>query len=83
MFRSGDDAAAIVKREGLTQVADTGALERIVDDVLAANPRPVDDFKKGRSAAKGALVGLVMKATQGKANPGLVNSILEEKLSKA
>ena len=48
-----------------------------------ANPRPVDDFKKGRSAAKGALVGLVMKATQGKANPGLVNSILEEKLSKA
>jgi len=83
MFRSGDDAASIVKREGLTQVADTGALERIVDDVLAANPRPVDDFKKGRSAAKGALVGLVMKATQGKANPGLVNSILEEKLSKA
>ena len=82
MFRSGEDAATIVSREGLAQVADTDALERIIDDVLAANPKPVEDFKKGKGAAKGALVGLVMKATQGKANPGLVNQLLQEKLSK-
>ena len=82
MFRSGEDAATIVRREGLTQVADTGALGRIIDDVLAANPKPVDDYKKGKGAAKGALVGLVMKATAGKANPGLVNQLLQDKLSK-
>ncbi len=82
MFRTGDDAAAIVQREGLTQVADAGALERIVDDVLAANPKPVDDYKKGKKAAKGALIGLVMRATQNKANPDLLNKLLEEKLSK-
>jgi aspartyl-tRNA(Asn)/glutamyl-tRNA(Gln) amidotransferase subunit B len=81
MVRSGEDAATIVRREGLTQVADTAALERIVDDVLAANPKPVEDFKKGKGAAKGALVGLVMKATGGKANPGIVNRLLQEKLS--
>jgi aspartyl-tRNA(Asn)/glutamyl-tRNA(Gln) amidotransferase subunit B len=82
MFRSGEDAATIVSREGLAQVADTDALERIIDDVLAANPKPVEDFKKGKGAAKGALVGLVMKATSGRANPGLVNRLLQEKLSK-
>ncbi len=82
MFRTGDDAAAIVQREGLTQVVDAGALERIVDDVLAANPKPVDDYKKGKKAAKGALIGLVMRATQNKANPDLLNKLLEEKLSK-
>jgi len=82
MFRTGDDAAAIVQREGLTQVADAGALERIVDEVLAANPKPVDDYKKGKKAAKRALIGLVMRATQNKANPDLLNQLLEEKLSK-
>jgi aspartyl-tRNA(Asn)/glutamyl-tRNA(Gln) amidotransferase subunit B len=81
MARSGEDAAAIVTREGLTQVADTGALGRVIEEVIAANPRPVDDFRKGKQAAAGALVGLVMKATGGKANPALVNQLLQQKLS--
>jgi aspartyl-tRNA(Asn)/glutamyl-tRNA(Gln) amidotransferase subunit B len=81
MFRSGEDAAAIVRREGLTQVADAGALGRIIDEVIAANPRPIEDYRRGKTAAAKALVGLVMKATGGKANPALVNQILAEKLS--
>jgi aspartyl-tRNA(Asn)/glutamyl-tRNA(Gln) amidotransferase subunit B len=81
MVRSGEDAEAIVAREGLTQVADTAALERIIDEVLAQNPRPVEDFRKGKTAAAKALVGLVMKATGGKANPGIVNRLLQEKLT--
>ncbi len=82
MVRTGEEARAIVEREGLTQVADTEALGRVVDEVLAANPRPVEDYRRGRTAAKTALVGLVMKATGGKANPALVNRLVEEKLTK-
>jgi aspartyl-tRNA(Asn)/glutamyl-tRNA(Gln) amidotransferase subunit B len=80
MFRSGEEARAIVEREGLTQVADAGALAAIVDQVIAQNPRAVADFKAGKTAAAKALVGQVMKATQGKANPGIVNRLVEEKL---
>jgi len=82
MFRTGEDARTIVEREGLTQVADTAALSRIIDEVIAQNPRPVEDYRKGKTVAARALVGLVMKATGGKANPGIVNRLLEEKLSK-
>jgi len=81
MFRSGEDAATIVGREGLTQVADSDALGRVIDEVIAANPRPIEDYRKGKTAAAKALVGLVMKATGGKANPALVNQLLQEKLS--
>jgi len=80
MVASREDAATIVRRDGLTQVADTGALGAVVDQVLAANPRAVADWKKGKAAAKGALVGQVMKATQGKASPAVVNRLLDEKL---
>jgi aspartyl-tRNA(Asn)/glutamyl-tRNA(Gln) amidotransferase subunit B len=83
MLASGEDAATIVAREGLTQVADPAALERVVDEVIAANPRPVEDFRRGKTAAAQALVGLVMKATRGRANPALVNRLLEQKLPKA
>jgi aspartyl-tRNA(Asn)/glutamyl-tRNA(Gln) amidotransferase subunit B len=82
MIRSGQDAPTIVRREGLTQVADAAALGAVVDQVLAANPKAVEDWRRGKKAAAGALVGQVMKATQGKANPGVVNSLLEEKLSR-
>ena len=82
MFRSGEDAPTIVGREGLTQVADTAALEAVVDQVLRANPKAVEDWRRGKKAAAGALVGQVMKATQGKANPSVVNSLLEAKLSQ-
>jgi len=80
MMRSGEPAAAIVTREGLTQVADTGALGTVVDQVLAANPKVVADWKAGKTAAAKALIGQVMKATQGKANPSIVNKLIEEKL---
>jgi aspartyl-tRNA(Asn)/glutamyl-tRNA(Gln) amidotransferase subunit B len=82
MMRSGEPAAAIVNREGLTQVADTGALAAVVDQVLAANPKVVADWKAGKTAAAKALVGQVMKATQGKANPTIVNKLIEEKLPR-
>jgi aspartyl-tRNA(Asn)/glutamyl-tRNA(Gln) amidotransferase subunit B len=83
MLRTGEAADTIVQREGLTQVADVGALAAIVDRVLADNPKPVEDYRRGRAAAAKALMGLVMKATQGKANPAVVTRLLEEKLSDA
>ena len=66
MVASREDAATIVQREGLTQVADTGALGAIVDQVLAANPKAIADWKAGKTAAAKSLVGQVMKATQGR-----------------
>jgi aspartyl-tRNA(Asn)/glutamyl-tRNA(Gln) amidotransferase subunit B len=83
MIRSGEDAETIVRREGLTQVTDTAALAAIIDRIVAENPKPLEDWKKGRKEAAKAYVGLVMKATQGKANPALVNRLLEDKLSKS
>jgi aspartyl-tRNA(Asn)/glutamyl-tRNA(Gln) amidotransferase subunit B len=80
MVRSREDAASIVQREGLTQVADTGALGAIVDQVIAANPKAIADWKAGKTAAAKSLVGQVMKATQGKANPAIVNRLIEERL---
>ena len=71
-----------MKREGLVQVADAGALETVVDQVLAANAGAVEDWKKGKKQSLGFLVGQVMKATQGKANPALVNQLLLDKLPK-
>ena len=80
MVETGEDAAAIVERRGLKQVADTGELGRVVDRVLAENPKVVEDWKAGKKAAMGFLVGQVMKATSGKANPAVVNALLGEKL---
>ena len=82
MYRSGEEAQAIVAREGLRQVADAGALGAVVDQILSAHPKVVDDWKGGKKAAMGFLVGQVMKATGGRANPALVNGLLVEKLSK-
>jgi aspartyl-tRNA(Asn)/glutamyl-tRNA(Gln) amidotransferase subunit B len=82
MFRTGEDAKTIVAREGLTQVADESALAGVIDQVLTANPKAVEDYRKGKTAAAKALVGQVMKATGGRANPALVNRLLEEKLSR-
>jgi aspartyl-tRNA(Asn)/glutamyl-tRNA(Gln) amidotransferase subunit B len=82
MYRSGEDARAIVGREGLTQVADAGELSAVVDQVLAEHAKVVEDWKSGKKAARGFLVGQVMKATAGKASPAVVNSLLDEKLPK-
>jgi len=82
MYRSGEDARSIVSREGLTQVADVSALGSVVDQVLTEHAKVVQDYKAGKKAALGFLVGQVMKLTAGKASPGVVNSLLVEKLSK-
>ncbi|MGE3270985.1 MAG: Asp-tRNA(Asn)/Glu-tRNA(Gln) amidotransferase subunit GatB [Chloroflexota bacterium] len=79
-YRSGKAPGAIVEALGLTQVSDADELASIIDGVIAANPRPVADYKGGKSSAAGRLVGEVMKATRGRANPGLVNQLLRERL---
>jgi aspartyl-tRNA(Asn)/glutamyl-tRNA(Gln) amidotransferase subunit B len=80
MVASREDAATIVAREGLTQMADMGALGAIVEQVIAQNPKAIADWKAGKTAAAKSLVGQVMKATQGKANPAMVNQLIEAKL---
>lgn len=81
MFASGKSPEQIVKEKGLTQISDEGALLGIIDQILAANPKSVEDFRSGKGQAIGFLVGQVMKATKGQANPGLVNKLLQERLS--
>jgi aspartyl-tRNA(Asn)/glutamyl-tRNA(Gln) amidotransferase subunit B len=76
----GGDADAIIAARGLTQISDQGALERVVDEVLAANAAMVAEFRAGKEKAFNALVGQAMKATKGKANPAQVNAILRRKL---
>ncbi|EEG76367.1 Asp-tRNA(Asn)/Glu-tRNA(Gln) amidotransferase subunit GatB [Dethiobacter alkaliphilus] len=80
MFASGKMPADIVKEKGLVQITDEGAIAAIVDQVIADNPKPVDDYKSGNEKAIGFLVGQVMKLSKGKANPGLANKLLKEKL---
>src|SRR5207248_2620379 len=80
MFDTGESPAAIVREKGLAQVSDTSAIEKLCADVIAANPGPVSDFKKGKAAALNFLKGQVMKLSKGKANPNLVGEILERKL---
>ncbi len=70
----------IIERKGLKQITDSGAIEKIVDEVLAANPQQVADYKGGKEKAFNSLVGQVMKATKGKANPAQVNELLKKKL---
>jgi len=74
------DIDFIIEEHGFRQISDSGAIEKIVDQVLAANPRSVEEFRAGKEKAFNALVGQVMKATQGKANPAQVNELLRKKL---
>ncbi|MDB2683023.1 Asp-tRNA(Asn)/Glu-tRNA(Gln) amidotransferase subunit GatB [Alphaproteobacteria bacterium] len=80
MYKTSKDAAAIVEDKGLKQMTDTGAIEAIVDQVIADNPDNVEAYRGGKDKLFGFFVGQVMKATQGKANPGVVNQLLKEKL---
>jgi aspartyl-tRNA(Asn)/glutamyl-tRNA(Gln) amidotransferase subunit B len=80
MFGSRKSAAVIVEEKGLKQESDTGAIEVFVDQVIAANPGPVADFKAGKVSAVNFLKGQVMKLSKGKANPALAGEILEKKL---
>jgi aspartyl-tRNA(Asn)/glutamyl-tRNA(Gln) amidotransferase subunit B len=73
-------ADQIIESQGLKQISDSGALEKLVDDVIAASPKSVEEFKAGKEKAFNALVGQAMKAAKGKANPAQVNEILRNKL---
>lgn len=81
MWTNEDEPEKIVKDKGLVQITDTGAIEAAVDAAIAANPKAVAEYKGGKKKAIGALVGQVMKATRGKANPQMVNKMLAEKLA--
>ena len=80
MWTSPDSPEKIVQDKGLVQITDTKAIEAIVDQVIAANPKAVEEYKGGKKKAIGALVGQVMKASKGKANPQAVNELLTKKL---
>ncbi|MEW5881987.1 MAG: Asp-tRNA(Asn)/Glu-tRNA(Gln) amidotransferase subunit GatB [Pseudomonadota bacterium] len=79
----GTSADEIIEARGLRQISDTAALEKVIDEVLAANARSVEEFRAGRDKAFNALVGQCMRATKGKANPQQVNEILRRKLGAA
>lgn len=81
MWKTGSDPAKIVEEKGLVQITDTKAIEEIVERVIADNPKPVEDYKNGNKKSIGFLVGQVMKLSKGKANPGMVNQLLAQKLS--
>ncbi len=80
MFAEGRDPAEIVREKGMAQISDAGALETIVDRAIAAHPGPVAEFKAGKGKALGFLVGQVLKETEGKGNPRLINELLRKKL---
>jgi len=81
MWSGEGTADAIIEKRGLKQISDAGAIEKIVDQVLSANAKQVEDYRAGKEKAFNSLVGQVMKATQGKANPAQVNEILKRKLA--
>ncbi len=80
MWAGEGDADAIIEAKGLKQVSDSGAIEVLIDEVLAANDKSVEEFRSGKEKAFNALVGQVMKASKGKANPAQVNELLRKKL---
>jgi aspartyl-tRNA(Asn)/glutamyl-tRNA(Gln) amidotransferase subunit B len=81
VWKTGDDVLAIVDREGLKQVSDVSALDPAIDQVIAAHPAQVAEFKSGKEKILGFFVGQVMKATGGKANPALLQDLIRKKLS--
>ncbi|GMA57981.1 hypothetical protein GCM10025858_24840 [Alicyclobacillus sacchari] len=81
MWETGKSAAAIIKEQGMEQISDVSVLGPILDEVIAKNEKSVADYLGGKDRALAALVGQVMKATKGKANPALVNQLLIEKIN--
>jgi len=81
MWVGKGDPDSIISAKGLKQISDSGEIEKIVDRVLAANAKQAEDYRAGKDKAFNSLVGQVMKATQGKANPAQVNEILKRKLN--
>ena len=82
LFETDDSVDAIVEKLGLKQVSDEGAIQKLVDEVLAANPKSVEDYKGGKKNVVGFLVGQCMKASKGKGNPKMINQCLNKTLAK-
>jgi aspartyl-tRNA(Asn)/glutamyl-tRNA(Gln) amidotransferase subunit B len=80
MYRTGKEPADIVEEKGLVQVSDTGEIERIIDEIMAANAGQVEEYRGGKEKVLGFFVGQVMRASKGKANPAVVNELLLKKL---
>ena len=80
MYETGQSPEEIIEREGLRQISDTGALEKIIDEIIAANPKQVEQYKSGKTTVIGYFVGQVMKSSKGQANPAAVNELLKAKL---
>lgn len=80
MWNGEGDADTVIEKKGLKQVTDTGAIEQAIDAVMAANPKQLEQYRSGQEKLFGYFVGQAMKATQGKANPALLNELLREKL---
>jgi len=80
MFSSGEAPAAIVAREGLQQISDTGALQQVIDEVIAANPKQVEQYLGGKTTVINFLVGQAMRATRGQANVTVVTDLLKSRL---
>jgi aspartyl-tRNA(Asn)/glutamyl-tRNA(Gln) amidotransferase subunit B len=84
MWQGEGDADAIIEQKGLKQVTDTGAIEAMVDEVIANNPKQVENYRNAEEQKRGKMIGFfvgqIMKASKGKANPALVNELLKKKL---
>jgi len=81
MYQSGKPADEIVKQKGMTQISDSGAIEKMIDDVISANPQQLEGYRNGKETLLGYFIGQVMKASKGQANPALVNQLLKDKLA--
>jgi len=79
-FERGEDFAAVYEREKPQQITDTAAIEKMIDEVVGANPKQVEQYRAGKTTVMGFFVGQVMKASKGQANPALVNELLKKKL---
>ncbi len=79
-FETGEDFPVVYEREKPQQISDTGAIEKIIDEVIAASPKQLEQYRAGKTTMKGFFVGQVMKATKGQANPAVVNELLDRKL---
>jgi aspartyl-tRNA(Asn)/glutamyl-tRNA(Gln) amidotransferase subunit B len=80
IYTSGESPKTVVEKKGLSQVSDAGELAKFIDEVLAENPKIVEDVKGGKERAIGSLVGALMKKTKGRANPQLANDLLKKKI---
>ena len=81
IFDENKDPMIVIEEKGLMQISSTDELEKMVDEVIVANPQSVEDYKAGKKQAAGFLMGQVMKKTQGKANPKVCKGLIDEKLS--